>query len=195
MAEENVNVVNNNNAKNDEQNQSLERQKRIDALLSDKELKDLLIQKLLDGGHMSKGTTPNDTNAERMLSTQNPGYGNWPAFPTQFAFAPFLTPPPWAPFQTPPMTVTPINNPQLLQSSLQGSSSSMDQLGSSRSQDQGEEEEEDYVDLLDEGESLELIQFDPTVEDENAWDAGEVINSFVEKHFKRTITAEEKEPL
>ena len=49
------------------------------------------------------------------------------------------------------------------------------QLGSSRLQGQGEEEE-DYVNLLDEGESLELIQFDPTVEDENAWDAGEVIN-------------------
>ena len=48
------------------------------------------------------------------------------------------------------------------------------------------------MDLLDEGESLELIQFDPTVEDENAWDAGEVINSFVKKHFKRTITAEER---
>ena len=193
MAEENVNVVNNNNTENDEQNQLLERQKWVDALLSNKELKDLLIQKLLDGGHVSKGTTPSDINAERTSSAQNPGYGNLPTFPTQFAFAPFPTPPPWAPFQTPPTTVTPINNPQLLQSSLQGSSSSTDQLGSSRSQ--GQEEEEDYVDLLDEGESLELIQFDPTVEDENARDAGEIINSFVEKHFKRTITAEEREAI
>ena len=153
MAEENVNVVNNDNTENDEQNQLLEKQKRVDALLSDKELKDLLIQKLLDGSHVSKGTTPNDTNAEQMSSAQNPGYGNWPAFPTQFAFAPFPTPPPWAPFQTPPATVTPINNPQLLQSSLR-SSSSTDQLGSSHLQGQGEE---DYVNLLDEGESLELI--------------------------------------
>ena len=64
MAEENVNVVNNDNPENDKQDQSLERLKRVDALLSDKELKDLLIQKLLDGGHVSKGTTPNDTNAK-----------------------------------------------------------------------------------------------------------------------------------
>ena len=68
MAEENVNVVNNDNTENNEQNQLLERQKRVDALLSDKELKDLLIQKLLDGGHVSKGTTPNNTNTERMSS-------------------------------------------------------------------------------------------------------------------------------
>ena len=34
MAEENVNVVNNDNTENDEQNQLLERQKRVDALLS-----------------------------------------------------------------------------------------------------------------------------------------------------------------
>ena len=51
------------------------------------------------------------------------------------------------------------------------------------------------MNLLDEGESLELIQFDPTVEDENAWDAGEVINGFIKKHFKRTITAEEREAI
>ena len=100
MAEENVNVENSENTENNTQNQALERQKRVDALLSNKELKDLLIQKLLDGGHMSKGRAPNDTNTERAsLSTQNPYYGNWSAFPAQFAFAPFPTPPPWAPFQ------------------------------------------------------------------------------------------------
>jgi len=54
------------------------------------------------------------------------------------------------------------------------------------------QDDEDVVEFLDEEESLELVQFDPTVPDENVWEAGEIINSFIEKHFKHTITAEEK---
>ena len=53
----------------------------------------------------------------------------------------------------------------------------------------------DFVDLLDKEESLELVQFDPTVPDENAWEAGEIINSFIEKHFNHTITAEERDAI
>ena len=116
MAEENVNVEKSENTENDTQNQVLERQKQVNALLSDKELKDLLIQKLLDGGHVSKGRAPDNINTKQVsLSTQNP---NWPAFPVQFAFAPFPTLPPWAPFQPPPAAVTLLDNPQPLQSPL-----------------------------------------------------------------------------
>ena len=49
MAEENVNVENSKHGTNNECEQSLEREKRIDALLSDK---GLLIQKLVDGSHV-----------------------------------------------------------------------------------------------------------------------------------------------
>ena len=70
------------------------------------------------------------------------------------------------------------------------------QLGSSHPQGQGEEaNEEYYVELLDKWESLELVQFDPMVEDENAWEEGEIINSFIEKHFKCAITMEERKAL
>ena len=51
------------------------------------------------------------------------------------------------------------------------------------------------MELLDEGELLELVQFDPMVEDENAWEAGEIINSFIEKHFKRAMTMKEREAI
>ena len=52
-------------------------------------------------------------------------------------------------------------------------------------------EDEDTIQLLDEGESLELVQFDPTVKDDKKWDAGETINKFLEKHFARTLQEQE----
>ena len=94
---------------------------------------------------------------------------------------------------TPPATASPPGNPQPNQLSLYASASLSGQLGSSCTHGQGEgANKEDYVQLLNEGESLELVQFDPMVEDENAWEAGEIINSFIEKHFKCTMTMEER---
>ena len=49
---------------------------------------------------------------------------------------------------------------------------------------QVEENEEDVVDLLDESEALELVQFDPTVGDDNTWEAGKMINDFLQEYFK-----------
>ena len=40
-----------------------------------------------------------------------------------------------------------------------------------------------------------MVQFDPTVEYENAWEAGEIINSYIEKHFKRAMTIEERQAI
>ena len=52
--------------------------------------------------------------------------------------------------------------------------------------------DEDSIHLLDEGKSLELIQFDLIGENEStcmhAWDAS---NSFLKKHFTHTISSEE----
>ena len=55
MVEENVNTENNEHVMNNERKQLLEREKYIDALLSDKELKELLIQKLVDRAMWQKG--------------------------------------------------------------------------------------------------------------------------------------------
>ena len=69
---------------------------------------------------------------------------------------------------------------------LRGSARLQDKPGSSslQGQAQEEEEEEDVVDLLDESETLELVQFDPTVGSDNTWEAGEAISDFLQKHFK-----------
>jgi len=76
-------------------------------------------------------------------------------------------------------------------------SGSAGQPGSSSAQGQdkdGEDsslEDEDTIEVLEEGESLELVQFDPTVKDSKKWDAGETIKKFLEKHFARTLDEKE----
>ena len=113
----------------------------------------------------------------------------------QFPFAvPF--PPFWGLTHSSPVADTPREIP------LRGSAHSQDQLGSSSSQGQAgeeegekEEEEEDVVDLLDESETLELVQFDPTVGGDNTWEAGEAIDDFLQKYFKRTLQPEEREAI
>lgn len=58
ITEENINTENNKHVTNNKSKQWLKQEKHVDAMLSDKELKKLLIQKLVDGSHMAKGTTP-----------------------------------------------------------------------------------------------------------------------------------------
>jgi len=56
-------------------------------------------------------------------------------------------------------------------------------------------EEDDIIDLLDDAEALEFVQFNPSEQDENAWEAGEVINTFLEKHFLHPLAPEECEAI
>ena len=108
----------------------------------------------------------------------------------QFPFAmPF--PPFWGPTHSSPVTDMPREIP------LRGSARLQDHPGSSSSHGQAEEEEEeeDVVDLLDESETLELVQFGPTVGGDNTWEVGEMIKDFLQKHFKRTLQPEEQEAM
>ena len=66
-----------------------ERKKQISALLSDSNLRDSLIQKLTEGGHVTKQNTPNQKNDGIMLGRNPFGSGGWPAFPVQFPCIPF----------------------------------------------------------------------------------------------------------
>ena len=187
--------------------QAADREKRVSALLADEDLRELLIQKLKEDGFVPKGTTQDSTNGVETATGQTPTSGaNWPAFPTPFPFMPFPAAPFWGPFHTSasPVVGAGVSYPsEISRHYLQGPASLSGLPGSSRSQGQGAEDrpgsscsqgqgDEDVVELLDEEESLELVQFDPTVPDENAWEAGEIINSFIEKHFKHAITAEER---
>ena len=40
---------------------------------------------------------------------------------------------------------------------------------------------------MDEGESLELVEFDSTVESNKTWEASEVINTFLAMYFTKVI--------
>ena len=56
-------------------------------------------------------------------------------------------------------------------------------------------DEDDIIDLLDDAEALEFVQFDPSVQDENAWEARKVINTFLEKYSLHPLAPEEREAI
>jgi len=55
--------------------------------------------------------------------------------------------------------------------------------------------DEDMVDLLDESEALEMIEFDPSVEPLDTWQPPTSISNFLEKHFNRSLSEDEKEAI
>ena len=55
--------------------------------------------------------------------------------------------------------------------------------------------EEDLVELLDDSEALELVEFDPSVDSKDAWTPSHAISSFLEKHFNCALTEEEREAI
>ena len=57
------------------------------------------------------------------------------------------------------------------------------------------EEEEDTLTLLSEAEALELVEFDPAVQSEDTWDPPPVIKAFLERHFNRSLSEEEKKKI
>ena len=58
-----------------------------------------------------------------------------------------------------------------------------------------EEHDEDVVDLLDEAEALELVEFDPKVDPKDTWRAPQVIATFLERHVNRSLSTEEHEAI
>ena len=52
--------------------------------------------------------------------------------------------------------------------------------------------EEDIINLLDEKEALELAEFNPTVETLSTWDPTKGMLNFLEKHFNRWSTDDER---
>ena len=54
------------------------------------------------------------------------------------------------------------------------------------------EDDEDAIELLDEAEALELVEFDPSVEPKDSWQAPTPITSFLDKHFNKALSEEER---
>ena len=64
-----------------------------------------------------------------------------------------------------------------------------------REEDSGDEKDEDRIDLLDDSEALELIEFDPSVDSEDSWKPPRVMESFLDKHFNRCLSDEERKAI
>ena len=118
-----------------------------------------------ESGHVEKNIDPKEPcNGGNPLSTSTPpgGGGVWPTFPIQYPFAPFPAPPFWGLVPSSPW-VAGTSNPQ----PPSGSVWTLDQPGSSCTQGQdveaGDNEEDDVIELLNESEALEFVQFDPSV--------------------------------
>ena len=58
-----------------------------------------------------------------------------------------------------------------------------------------EEEETDTISLLDEAEALELIEFDPQVKPAGTWEPPKTIRTFLERHFNKGLSKEEREAI
>ena len=54
---------------------------------------------------------------------------------------------------------------------------------------------EDVIQLLDEAEALELVEFDLGVDSKDAWDPPNPIMSFLEKHFKQSLSDVERDTI
>ena len=75
--------------------------------------------------------------------------------------------------------------------------SSQTELDTTRETSQGSrkrprEEDEDVITLLDESEALELVEFDTTVTPKDTWEPPKPILTFLEKHFNKSLTEEER---
>ena len=57
------------------------------------------------------------------------------------------------------------------------------------------QDDEDVVELLDEHEALEFAEFDPTLQPKDTWPAPEAMAAFLNKHFNRSLTGEEREAI
>ena len=67
--------------------------------------------------------------------------------------------------------------------------------GPSTSKRTREEDEEDSISLLEESEALEYVEFDPKVDPKDTWEPTPAMEKFLERHFNRSLTSDEKEAI
>ena len=76
-----------------------------------------------------------------------------------------------------------------------GQSTRREATGTSGRKRPADDGDEDAINLLDEAEALELIEFDPSVEPKDSWEPPNSMTSFLDKHFNRALSEEEKEAI
>ena len=106
---------------------------------------------------------------------------------------------PWmAPFSGAPQTANYLHFPcgggqgQSTSSSLSGNPGPSGVTTQTARLEEESQPEDDVVQLLDQDEALELIEFDPTVDSKDTWKPPQAIQAFLEKHFNRSLSEEER---
>ena len=70
---------------------------------------------------------------------------------------------------------------------LEESDADSSDAGPSAKRPRIQEEEEDVIDLLDESEALEMVEFDRKVKPADTWEPPQSISSLLNKHFNKAL--------
>ena len=141
----------------------------VDQILSDPKGKEYLLSKI---GLSSSDVETHRSEDNRRLTPSGMSAGVWDTWPRGW--------PPFWPYGMPPSGGGP-------PSVSEGCTSGLEKRSVNDDQDL------DSIQLLDESEALELVEFDPSVEQKGAWAPPQVIVTFLEKHFNRALLEEERE--
>ena len=163
---------------------------QLDAILKDPRAKAALLKKMgledqEDGrNRLNQPPTPSGTSA-----------GGWPSYP----------PVPYWPNLYPPFPMGPAAG-QHVPTYGDGRGARGRWAGMETTLDENEEEsgpstrvsdgeDEDAIDLLSESEALQLVEFDPKVKPADTWDPPQTIIKFLDRHFNRALTEEERDAI
>ena len=197
----------------EQQDESTPFEERIEALLSDPARKSLILQKLgLDDlanqdpvnseGTEDRVNRPTMETLANLTPSGKSAGASWPQVPAPFWMAPFFPANPTAPgsgcgygpmfappgFYPPGLGMQPDNRAGP-ESEEPGPSDS-----GARSAEKSHDVE-DAIDLLDESEALEMVEFDPSVSPKDSWELPRSMVSFLEKHFNRSLSDSEREAI
>ena len=178
----------------------------LDAILKDPRTKARLLQKmgLEDGGDRispSRGLENAPSVSHANLTPSGKSVGGWPPAANWFASYPGF--PTTGPNPVPPgffsmpgfygcLPLQPCPS-EVQCTSAQAGSSGTDRSGDTHLAENSDSE--DAIQLLDEAEALELVEFDPGVDSKDAWDPPNPITSFLEKHFNRSLSDVERDAI
>ena len=158
--------------------EGLTEDQELDAILGDPRKKEALIRKMGLG-------TEDARDSSRNLTSSGKSTGCWPTYPPGPCWPTFFPPFPY------PGPGVPVPNWGEGRGTERGWSSREDGAGPSALRT----EDEDFVDLLDEEEALELVEFDPKVDAKDTWPPPKSMKTFLEKHFNKSLSEEEREAI
>ena len=177
-------------------------QKKLNELLSDASTRTALLQRLNMQPASQSSTVLDGLAPMPYLTFSGTAVGSgWPVFPVPFPFAPTPNFPPFWPQNAVGTQPAPQRSDEVggthttrLNNSEEVGDTALP--GASGLQDNQEQlNEEDVIDHLSETEALEMVEFDPKVASEEKWVPPQSVATFLEKHFKRCLSSEEREAI